>query len=159
MQLSCIENWVLKDLCGPFERMHVGELTQITWDCGQTSDKLIKERIDSPPPLKMLGLHLSISPSETMLKIPLWSEDVRITIRLTPPFWGIPWRKNVTRKLRSIVLWRQNMNWLVAKLPQRAVVTGVWHLCLILTPHKVWMEVQLLALSGLVWEVNWIRYS
>lgn len=79
---------------------------------------------------KMFGLHDCLS--EIVLKISVCSEDVESMLGLTLPFWSMPWSKSVTRRLRSIVVWRQSMNWHMANLPQRAVVTNVWlwYLCL-----------------------------
>lgn len=64
--------------------MHVGDVTQITLDYGQTYDKLIKERIDSPAQDAWSALSTFLS--ETVLKISIWSEDVRITLGLSLPF-------------------------------------------------------------------------
>lgn len=44
---------------------------------------------------------------EIVLKVYIWSEDDGSMLGFTLPFWSTPQKKSVSRRLWSIVVWKQ----------------------------------------------------
>lgn len=63
--------------------------------------------------------------SEIVLKISIWREDVGSVLGLTLPFWSMPWRRSVTRRMIEIHCSLEAKYEMTHGQPT-SVVTNVW---------------------------------